>query len=290
MVYLGPKGNRAEVNINGKITRLPWEDEGVPPPPGSKINPSVSCTCCPKGVHLQPETNPDEIHRPPRRDVVIDPTVPIASTNRCIGVYGDRLGYDGGYEPYENSKGADFKSLIGKPYKALLIPEDTPILPTPLYWVEWNAKKNTFKFVRLPTEGYTLYVWFEGSSGTVGRGLGMNGSGSSFNIESVTKKINTRMNEKNLKIPIPRAKEYKIIYKICDTNRIPWGRYQSAGDFPSYEFDPPIKAGDGTAQRMGVEHPLGEMWTTFLDWCDIEQFKQWYVNPEHERYEYGRVY
>lgn len=285
MLYLSNAGTKAEVNDGGVIRRLPLKGEGVPPRPGSKVTPGLNDCCCPTDVKLVPATAEEAQRRDPRRDSKRREDVPIASTDRCVGTYGTQVGYyGGGYPPNENAPSFEFKELIGKPFKLLLFPEDSVILPTPGLWIEWDTKKNTFKLVKLPSKGQTLYLWVGGSSGTVGNNPLGDGGGAVGNITSLTKKINSKYTDAVLKKPIPKAEDYEIIYKYYDTNRVAWGS-QVTGDFPSYDFDPPIKPGDKHSTKFKSVHPKGEMWIFLEGYSDRDIFLNWYKNAESIKYE-----
>lgn len=296
MLYMGRRGNKAEVNDGGRIIRLPFEGDGKPPEPGQRVQATKNDCCCPEAIPTDQKKPPKKPHKPPRRDSNKVDIVPYASTNRCVGCAGGEIGgfsyIKAAFKEREvDYPIIDFTVLIGKKYKLLLTPEDTPVLPTPKFWVEWDTFTNKFKLVQLPAKIKKLYLWENISFGSVGLDILSNGSGWSGDVASVTKKINPKLNAETLATPIPNSKDLEIEYWVMDCNRQAWYRAYAVDD-GIYDPDPVVTPGDRFITRFTTNfHPKGKIFRTFHYESRLDVFSKWYNDPEDPQYfTYERLY
>ena len=168
MEFIRRVGNQAEVNDGGKIRRLPFSGEGVPPQPGARINPVRDACCCPGSVPLEPRQADEKVLRSdPRREIVtkkkkrgFNLVVPFQFLTNQAYYYPDNYpphinpsdyGKFGWIFPLSSLMGTDIKVLLWSVFPS-------SVLPLPEAWLQWNLKDNSFKLVKLKP-GSTLYYF-----------------------------------------------------------------------------------------------------------------------------------
>lgn len=166
MRYLGERGGKAEVNDAGRIRRLPFTGQGVPPEPGTRVNPQRDSCCCPKQVELTPNSENDTRRLDPRRTVNPNKQqkkhpfvcVPISwlssSFDPFNSVHRNIYHEFGGRMP--------LGSLMGKDIKVYIQPSSNNFLfPLAQYYLEWDLKDNTFDIREFKKSDKIIYHWGE---------------------------------------------------------------------------------------------------------------------------------
>lgn len=285
MKYLGERGGKAEVNDAGRIRRLPFTGQGVPPEPGTRVNPQRDSCCCPKGVELNTE-NPKEGKGGDSRRQVAKNTEKIKTSIKIVpGASLDLislrkfpgLGWMGGYG------GNRFESLRNFACNFVLYRADLLYVPLLENWIEWDSKSNTFKVVRIPLNKVkNIYLWSEQTFAGFIEALPSHPP-----LITGAEKVVPVGQVKN-----PRSIKLKLW--VFDTLR--------GGQDDGFGGRSPLKSKDTPgADQINADwrveevksilqriHPNIEIYVHFNPGNDVELFKKWYRSPKN--FDYERIY
>lgn len=278
MKYLGERGGKAEVNDAGRIRRLPFAGQGVPPEPGTTVNPARDSCCCPKNVSLKKEDLGRGGQGDIRRQVVNTPQ-DYVSDIRLVSAFTasfrkkDNPDYIGG-SITEGALGR-FRNLIGLPYKFLLYRYDGLYVPFFEKWVEWNSKTNEFKIVKRHIKQVkNLFVWSEQTFSSFYE----TGPDIRYLVDELgrTVPVDLVKNPRSVKLKVWIFDVFRDPELIGDKSQL--GADRIDADWRIASFKPIL-------ERI---HPRIEVYVHFSERGDIEHFKNWYKDPKQFRYE--RIY
>lgn len=170
MEFIRQVGSQAEVNDGGIIRRLPFSGEGVPPQPGTRVNPVLNECCCPSAVPLEPDRGRGGSRVPdPRRvsnnsknsskPLIFIPTVWMSQSLSELYKISPEV-----YHAFGERN--NLTALLGQDIKLCIHPSLTNLLlPIPQNFLEWDLKDNTFKYRSLKPSDKEIFLWQDEWSG-----------------------------------------------------------------------------------------------------------------------------